>query len=181
MLNKLLSLVVPAWARAALLAAAGASLFFLGVLHGTTTEGQKHLDYLAAQARQTAVVVAKQVQIVHEVEVQYRDRIRTIYATGEKNVDAVPQLVTAADNQQCTINAGFVRLYDAAWAGSVAAPAAESDREPAAVSLADVAATDAENAASCHAWREQALGLRDFYQRLRALNPSASAESSDPP
>lgn len=178
MLKDLLSLRVPLTVRVAVLAGAAVGLFFLGVLHGTAKEGQKHLDYLATQAKQTAAVAEKQIQIVHQVDVQYRDRIRTVYVTGEKNVEAVPQLVTPADSQQCIVNAGFVRLYAAAWADEIAAPAAESDREPTAVSLADIAEADTENAASCHAWRAQALGLRDFYQRLRALTPP---ETSEPP
>lgn len=171
MLKDLLSLRVPIVVRVALLVGAGVSLFFLGVLQGTAKEGQKHLDYIANQAKSTAAVAEKQIQIVHQVEVKYRDRIRTVYVTGEKNVAAVPQLVTPADSQQCIVNAGFVRLYAAAWANTIAAPATESDREPAAVSLADIAQADTENAASCHAWREQALGLRQFYEHLRTLTP----------
>lgn len=176
-MKTLLSLVLPAWVRPALLAAAAVSLYLLGVLHGVTTEGQKHTDYLLAQAARTAVVVAKQTQIVHDVEVVYRDRIHTIYTTGEKNVQAAPQLVTAGDSRQCTVNAGFVRLYAAAWSSTVAGPAAEPDREPTAVSLTDIAEADAENAASCHAWREQALGLRSFYNQLRAVTLPPSTES----
>lgn len=172
MLKNLLSLAVPPWVRPALLAAAAASLYMLGVLRGVTTEGQKHVDYVIAQSGRSAALAAKQIQIVHDVEIQYRDRIRTIHLTGEKNVEAAPQLVTADDSRQCTVNAGFVRLHDAAWTNSIAAPAAESDREPTAVSLTDIAEADADNAASCHDWREQAIGLRIFYNQLRAVtNP----------
>jgi hypothetical protein len=74
----------------------------------------------------------------------------------------------AASDSACTINAGFVRIHDAAWTNQPAGSAASADREPAGVSLADVAETTAFNATACLAWREQAIGLREFYAKLQA-------------
>ena len=62
-----------------------------------------------------------------------------------------------------------MRLYDAAWSGEAAGPAADSDREPAGVSLAQVAEVDIFNATSCRAWREIALGLREHYTGLQSV------------
>jgi len=62
-----------------------------------------------------------------------------------------------------------VRLYDAAWSGEAAGPAADADREPAGISLAQVAEVDIFNATSCGAWRELALRLREHYTRLQAV------------
>jgi hypothetical protein len=45
---------------------------------------------------------------------------------------------------------------------------AESDREPAGISLAEIAETLAFNANICHQWRDQALGCRAFYRNLQA-------------
>ncbi|BBE08561.1 Uncharacterized protein MCB1EB_0400 [Mycoavidus cysteinexigens] len=52
----------------------------------------------------------------------------------------------------------------------------EFDREPTSISLAEVAEADAFNASVCWQWREQALGLREFYQQLqnsktKSVNP----------
>lgn len=177
MLKQLLSLALPSWVKPALLAAGAVSLFAAGLLVGIEYESKKHVAYVATQAERIVKVVEKQIQIVHSVEIKYRDRIRNVYLTGEKNVESAPLLVTADDSRQCTINAGFVRHHDAAWSDAVAAPAAESDREPAAVSLTDIAETNAHNAASCIAWRTQALELRSLYEQLRGAEKPADTDT----
>lgn len=164
----LLTFVLPWWARAGLLALLGALVFMLGQLHGERVAGQRHLDYVTAQVAQTTRIAQAQTKVVIETQVKYVDRIKTIYKQGEVIEKQVPIYVTAADNAGCSVNAGFVRLHDAAWSGDVAGAAADSDREPAAVSLAAVAETNAANATACRAWREQALGWREFYERLKA-------------
>ena len=179
MFKKLAALVLPPWVGPALLAAAAASLYLLGMMHGVRTEGQKHIDYLATQANRTVRVSEKQIQVVHDVQIVYRDRITTITKTGEQIATAAPQLVTADDSLHFGVNAGFVRIYNAAWTNSpadVAGAAADSDREPAAVSLTDIAETEAHNATACHAWREQAIGLRSLYEGMRAITDAAARE-----
>lgn len=165
----LLGLVLPWWARWAALAAAGAMIFLFGQMRGERVAGQSHIDYVTAQAAQTVKIAQAQTKVVIQTEIQYRDRIQKIYVQGDTIEKEVPVYVTQADNDRCTINAGFVRSHDAAWASTPAGPAAESDREPAAVSLADVGQAVAFNATACLAWREQAIGLREFYQKLQAV------------
>ena len=72
-------------------------------------------------------------------------------------------------NDRFAVNAGFVRLCGAAWSGDDPGPAADSDREPAGVSLAEVAAVDADNATGYRAWRELAPGLRASYADLQRV------------
>ena len=166
MFSRLAAIVVPWWARALALTFACASVFLLGQLHGERIAGEKHSDYVSKQAAQTVKIVKAQAKVVIETQIKYVDRIKTIYTKGETIEKQVPIYITSADNAACTINAGFVRAYDAAWQNQPAGPATDADREPAAISLTDVAETDAHNATSCHAWREQALGWREFYKRL---------------
>ncbi|BBE09749.1 Uncharacterized protein MCB1EB_1588 [Mycoavidus cysteinexigens] len=45
--------------------------------------------------------------------------------------------------------------------------ATEFDREPAYVSIAEIAEANAFNANVCYQWREQALGLKAFYKQLQ--------------
>lgn len=178
MLKKLASLVLPSWVGPAVMAAVAAGLYLLGMMHGVSTEGRKHTDYIAAQAARSIQVADKQIQIVHNTEVVYRDRIKTITEKGEKIVVTIPQLVTPVDSLHFGVNAGFVRFYNAAWTNSVpdfAGTTAESDREPSDVSLTDVAEAEAYNATACHSWREQALGLRSYYQGLRGIVPPETA------
>jgi hypothetical protein len=150
------------------LLAVGAVIYLLGMLHGERSAGQAHIDYVSAQAAQSVKVAQAQMKVVIETQLKYVDRIKTIYKQGETIEKQVPIYITAADDSACTINAGFVRIHDAAWTNQHAGSVAESDREPAGVSLAEVAETTAFNATACLAWREQALTLRELYTKLQA-------------
>ena len=167
MFSRLAAIALPWWARALALIFACVSVFLLGQLHGERIAGEKHTDYISAQAAQSVKIVKAQAKVVIETQIKYVDRIKTIYTKGETIEKQVPIYITSADNAACTINTGFVRAYDAAWTNQPAGPATDADRGPAAVSLTDVAETDAHNATSCHAWREQALGWREFYKKLQ--------------
>lgn len=162
-----LTAVIPAWARWLALAAVSVFVFVFGQMRGERLAGERHIDYVSKQAAQTVKIAKAQERVVVQTEIQYRDRIQKIYVKGDVIEKEVPVYVTQADNDHCVVNAGFVRSYDAAWAGEPAGPATESDREPAGISLADVAETGAFNATACRAWREQALGWREFYEKLK--------------
>lgn len=171
----LTNILLPAWARWAALAACGAAAFLLGQLHGERVAGQVHTDYLLAQAHAETRVAKAQIQVLWKTDVQYRDRIQTITEKGKEIEQAVPEYVTPADDARIGVNAGFVRSYNAAWTNEPAAAADESDREPAGVSLADVADADAVNAAACHTWRAEALGLRELYDQMKRISEQAAA------
>lgn len=161
--------VLPWWARWLCLAVAGAALYVLGMLQGERTAGQTHIDYLAAQAGRTVAIVKAQEKVVVQTEIKYRDRIKTVYVKGEEIEKLVPVYVTRDDDDRFGVNAGFVRSYNAAWSGEPAGGGADADREPAGIPLSEIAEVDAHNATVCLAWREQALGWREFYEGLRAL------------
>lgn len=167
MLSQTLAMILPWWARALAVLFACVCVFLLGQLHGERVAGEKHIEYVSAQAAQSVKIVKAQAKVVIETQIKYVDRIKKIYIKGETIEKQVPVYVTQADNAACVINTGFVRVYDAAWSNTIAGPTADADREPAAVSLAEVAETTAFNATTCNAWREQALGLREFYERLQ--------------
>ena len=107
--------------------------------------------------------------MVVRTEIKYRDRIQTVYMKGEEIERQVPVYITRADDERFGVNAGFVRSYNAAWSGTPAGPAAESDADAATIPVSALAATDAYNASACRAWRELALGLREHYQQLKDL------------
>lgn len=162
-------MILPWWARALAVVFAGVSVFLLGQLHGERVAGEKHIEYVSAQAAQSVKIVKAQAKVVIETQVKYVDRIKKIYIKGETIEKQVPIYVTQTDNAACVINAGFVRVHDAAWSNTVTGPSADTDREPAAVSLSEVAEAEAHNATACHAWREQALGWREFYKKLQEV------------
>jgi hypothetical protein len=165
--------------RLGVLAACAAIAFLLGMARGERAAGERHTDYIATQAKQAARVAQAQSQVVVKTEVQYRDRIQTIYVKGKEIEHSAPAYVTPADDIRYGVNAGFVRSFNAAWANEPAGPAADADREPSPVPLADVAEAEAFNATACHAWREQALGLREFYTRMRIAEQRATAAGGE--
>lgn len=164
------NLILPWPARLLAISFALVIVFLIGQLHGERVAGLRHLDYVSAQAAQAAKIAQAQTKVVVETQVKYVDRIKTIYKQGDTIEKQVPIYVTAADDAGCSINAGFVRVYDAAWEGADPGSAGSTDREPAGISLATVAETNASNAASCHAWREQALALRELYIKIQKTN-----------
>lgn len=161
--------VLPQWSTWLVAAVAGAALYVLGMLHGERAAGQQHVDYITAQAARSVVIAKAQAQVVVRTEIKYRDRIRTVFVKGAEIEKLVPVYVTRADDERFGVNAGFVRSYNAAWAGEPAGAADDADREPAGIPLSEVAETDAFNATACRAWREQALGWREFYGALSAV------------
>lgn len=176
MLSRLAEYVLPAQVRWLAYAWMTAGAFGIGVMQGERLAGQRHIDYVTAQAAQTVAVARAQTKVVVQTEIKYRDRIKTIYVKGEEIERQVPVYVTAADDQRCAINAGFVRAYNAAWSGDAAGAASDADRESAGISLAEVAEADAYNATACRAWREQVIGWREFYGNLKRATDQATPE-----
>lgn len=172
MFSRLSSIVLPSPARWAFYAASAAALLGLGELDGQRRAGQAHIDYVTAQATRTVAIAKAQTKVVVQTEIKYRDRIKTVYLQGEVIEKQVPVYVTGADDAAYGVNAGFVRAYNSSWSGDDPGPAAESDREPAGIPLSEIAETEAFNATVCRAWREQALGWRDYYRQLKAATES---------
>jgi hypothetical protein len=173
MICKLEGILLPTWARWLVYSLMAAVLLCLGEMDGERRAGQRHIEYVTAQAARTVAIGQAQTKVVIQTEIKYRDRIQKIYLKGEEIEKQVPVYVTAADSAVYGVNAGFVRAYNAAWSGDDPGSAADTDREPAGIPLADIAEADAHNATSCRAWREQAIGLREFYGNLKAATDHA--------
>ena len=163
----LLKEVLPWWARWLALASAAAVFGTICYNKGKQDEGEKHIAYVNQQAERSNKIAKAQQVVVAQTQIKYVDRIKTIYVKGETIEKQVPIYITQADNVRFAVNAGFVRLYDAAWSGDDPGPAADSDRESAGISLTQIAEANFSNATSCRAWSELALGLREYLAILR--------------
>lgn len=168
-LGGLQRIVLPVWFKWLAIAGLCVAVYGVGRLQEARRGANVMSDYLGAQAARTVAVGRAQTKVVVQTEIKYRDRIQKIYLKGDVIEKQVPVYVTAADNAECRINAGFVRAYDAAWAGEPAGPSASSDRDPTGISLAEVAESNAFNATTCLAWRELAVGLQEHYEKQRAV------------
>lgn len=152
--------------------------FILGValLSGGYGMGRLHEARKSRPANQTVKIVYRQAAVVTKTETVYRDRVQKIYLKGETIEHYIPTLVQPVDERLFAVNAGFVRILDAAWAGEAPGPARDSDREPAGIPLGQLAHVQVDNATVCHAWRDQALGWRQFYADQQiAINGQAGA------
>ncbi len=125
--------------------------------------------YQAQIAAAQAQLTEAQAKVVTKVEVRYRDRIKVVKQKGDTIIREVPIYVTEQDTRRFGVNVGFVRVYNAAFTGEPAGAAAESDRQPAGLSLTELAEASAFNANICRQWREQALGWQRFYRKLRGF------------
>jgi len=97
----------------------------------------------------------------------YVDRVQGVRATGATIAKEIPDNVTQKADAACTIPAGFVRIHDAAATGAAADTTAGDPDAPApGVTLSAVAATVADNYTTCHAIREQVIGLQDYINSL---------------
>lgn len=161
--------LVPLPARLLVCALVGGVIYAAGWLAGDRHAGQNHLDYVAEQAKEAQRIAVAQTKVIAQVRTEYVDRIKVIKEKGDQIEKQVPVYITAADDSRCSINAGFVRIHDAAWTGEDPGPAAGADHEPAGIQLSDVAQVNAENAASCRQWREQALSLRQMWRQLQKV------------
>ncbi len=163
----MIATILPWWVRWLALGAALAMVFLLGQIHGERIAGEAHTNYISKQAEQTVAIAKAQNKVVIDAQIEYVDRIKTVYLKGETIEKQVPVFVTSTDNADCNIRTGFVRLHDAAWSGDDPGSATSADREPAGISLTEVAEVATANAAICRHWREKALGLEAFYKKLK--------------
>lgn len=176
--KRVAGLALPSWAPwaagALAIAAVVAGSYGMGRVHEARIGAAALAEYKSKQVVQTAKIEVAQAEVKTIVQIKYVDRIKKIYVQGAIIENDIPRYITPADSDRFGVNAGFVRVVDAAWTGEAVGPELSSDRESASISLDDVAAVQVGNATSCRVWREQAYGWRDFYARQQvAINGKA--------
>lgn len=138
-------------------------------------------DALKVQKAATAAAVRrgdaiqKAAVITQDVGTKVEARQVEIRTVTRTLVEKVPVYVTAKADASCPIPVGFVRLHDAAAAGS-AAPVPDGSGEsldaPSGLALSAVSSTLVENYGTCRQWREQVIGWQDWYAAQRAAWPT---------
>lgn len=112
------------------------------------------------------------------VVTEYVDRVQVIKERGATIIKEVPVYVSAKADAACVVNAGFVRVHDAA-AGNLPAPepSGAADEAPSGIALSTVAATSAGNYATCNETAERLTRLQEY---VREYEKSAWAASDTP-
>jgi hypothetical protein len=109
---------------------------------------------------------------------QYVDRERVIRLKGDTIIKEVPRYVPVQADAACVVPRGFVRLHDAAAAGTVPTPdTGDADAAPAGVALSTVAGTVAANYTDCHV---DAARLSSLQQTLRDQGVTIIGEPTAP-
>ena len=135
----------------------------------------------ADQAETTAATLRKQLDNARSATVtvtQYVDRERVIRLKGDTIIKEVPRYVPVQADAACVVPRGFVRLHDAAAAGTVPNPdTGDADAAPAGVALSAVASTVAANYTDCHV---DAARLTSLQQTLRDQGVTIIGEPAAP-
>jgi len=135
----------------------------------------------ADQAETTAATLRKQLDNAQRATVtvtQYVDRERVIRVKGDTIIKEVPRYVPVQADAACVVPLGFVRLHDAAAAGTLPNPdTGDAHAAPAGVALSAVASTVAANYTDCHA---DAARLSSLQQTLRDQGVTIIGEGAAP-
>ena len=135
----------------------------------------------ADQAESTAATLRTQLDNAKAATVtvtQYVDRERIVRLKGDTIIKEVPRYVPVQADAACVVPRGFVRLHDAAAAGTVPNPdTGDADAAPAGVALSAVASTVAANYTDCHV---DAARLTSLQQTLRAQGVTIIGEPAAP-
>lgn len=129
--------------------------------------GRAEFDrYKAAEAAQTVILTKTLTQTVAKVEVQYRDRIKTIYEHGltlKGNAsDYLPPSVATL-----YLPRGFVRLRNAAATGNDPGPADQRDTADSGTNLAAAGQADIADLTALRACRAQVMEWADLYASVQ--------------
>jgi K+-sensing histidine kinase KdpD len=135
----------------------------LGTQHARNEQRLADARAAEAHALAEAARTIADAQTADRVVTQYVDRVRTVSEAAQVITKEVPVYVPS---DACTLPPGFRVLHDAAAAGTLPEPAYLADAAPADAQT--VAATVADNYATCHAIREQLTALQQF-ERERAV------------
>lgn len=120
----------------------------------------------ATTAERTAITLRGELasrKTGERIVTRYVDRVHTIYVRGATLTQKVPLYVPAPADAACPVPVGFVRLHDAAAAGTeVPDRPGAADAVPSGVALSTVAGTVVDNYTTCHATAEQLTALQDW-------------------
>jgi hypothetical protein len=104
---------------------------------------------------------AKQGAITTHMVTQYVDRVQVVHERGAIIVKRIPVYVTAQADNRCIVPRGFVRLHDAAAAGTeLPASAGSTADAPSGVALSAVARVVSGNYTACRATAERLIALQ---------------------
>ena len=164
----------PAWAFEIIFAAVMALMFFALGWHFGADHVQDQWDADIARQNKAAAKTEKAAVAVSEiVTTKFIDRVQVIHEKARTIIKEVTVYVTKKDDSNCSINSGFVQLFNQSPALDTAIPDASSSTYglPSGVALSDVASAIAENHEAFDANAEQLKALQEWVrEQLKVFN-----------
>lgn len=149
------------------------AVLFFTFYGGKYSEESKHKLEVAELNAEIAIYKGKSIQVTHEVEIKYIDRVTEIEKIKVEYQNVyVDRFVTKEDDAKCTINTGFVRLHDSSAKGELPGTPSEIDASPSIFKLSDVSQTVNNNYLTFNQVRAQLIGLQEWVQRQKTLADS---------
>ena len=140
------------------------------IFYGHIRYEQGKKDLQDQQSLQVRYITKERKVVTTKVVNHYVDRIKYIKVKGKTIVEKVPVYVTKKDDSSCTINNGFVRLWNYSNRMQVPPAASSVDESPSDVVLSDVAAQHGKEVQACYETREQLINLQDWVKEQAALH-----------
>jgi hypothetical protein len=124
----------------------------------------------AAQVASTQVHYKAQAKkVTTEVITKYIHDIQVVREKGNTIIKKVPIYVTVKDDAACTINTGFVSLWNDSNSLRVSSPSRKPDDSPSSVILSDVAAQHVTEANIYHETATRLIALQDWIRRQQQV------------
>ncbi|AMR77308.1 hypothetical protein [Cupriavidus nantongensis] len=157
------------------LAAALAVLAILGAFYVQHQQLQEATTLAADEKRRadSAERIAKDRKTDTVVVTEYVDRVQVVKERGRDIIVKVPVYVPKEADDRCIVNAGFVRVHDAAAANVQLGDPGDADAAPSGIALSTVAATVAGNYTAAHETAEQLIALQTLLRRRQENHAQA--------
>ena len=126
-------------------------------------------NYIASIAKAQVKYTASTKKVTTEVVTKYIDRMVVVKEKGDTIIKKVPVYVSVKDDSKCTVNSGFVRLWNSANQMSVPGATNSVDGGSGEVVLSDIAAQHIKEATICTGTETQLNSLQDWVRQQQAL------------
>lgn len=139
---------------------------FVFALHERSVGRDNYIAKIAA----TQVKWTRQTQAISEkVITKYIHDTQVIREKGDTIIRKVPVYVTVKDDSACTINTGFVSLWNAANSMQLPNASTSINGSPSSVVLSDVAAQHIAEAKLYYEETEKLKALQDWIRQVEAI------------
>lgn len=140
-------------------------VFALGCYTGWSVEERVYTNYKNAQAQKAAQVSQASTKSATEVVTKYVDRVKVVEGKTRVITKQVPVYVNSQDDSLCTVNAGFVRMWNASNSGVPLDGTRErTDGAPSGIALHEVAEQHSAESGYTRGLEEQVNSLQDYIE-----------------